>query len=269
MEHQDLTTATVLSALALSAFAGLSTGIGSLMAFFAKKADERLLTLAMGFSAGVMIYVSFAELYPDATHALREVHGEKGGSWLAVASFFGGMLLIAGIDKLIPAPHEFAEENGGPPSDPRARLMRVGIFTAFALALHNFPEGIATFVGALKDPKLGTAVAIAVAIHNIPEGIAVSFPVFYATGSRKRAFWYSFSSGVAEPIGALVAFLLLMPFLSATLFGVLFASVAGIMVFISLDQLLPAAERYGQHHLSIYGLVFGMGVMALSLLLLR
>ncbi len=146
-------------------------------------------------------------------------------------------------------------------------LMRMGIFTAIAVAVHNFPEGLATFIAALQDPSLGIPIAVAIAIHNIPEGIAVSIPIYYATGSRKKAFIYSFLSGLAEPVGAGIGFLILMPFLSETLFGILFASVAGIMVFISLDQLLPAAREYGEHHLSIYGLVGGMMVMALSLLL--
>ncbi|MDO8898827.1 MAG: ZIP family metal transporter, partial [Bacteroidales bacterium] len=141
------------------------------------------------------------------------------------------------------------------------------MFTALAIAIHNFPEGLATFTAALTDPALGVAIAVAIAIHNIPEGIAVSVPIYFATGNRKKAFWLSFSSGLAEPVGALVGFLILMPFLNPMVFGLLFALVAGIMVFISLDELLPAAEEYGEHHLSIYGLVAGMAVMAISLLL--
>jgi len=148
-----------------------------------------------------------------------------------------------------------------------AKLMRMGLFTALAIAIHNFPEGLATFTAALTDPTLGIAIAVAIAIHNIPEGIAVSIPVYYATGSKKKAFWLSFTSGLAEPVGALIGYLILMPFLSPVVFGLLFSGVAGIMVFISLDELLPAAEEYGEHHLSIYGMIAGMAVMALSLLL--
>ncbi|MDV7394088.1 ZIP family metal transporter, partial [Arthrospira platensis SPKY1] len=126
---------------------------------------------------------------------------------------------------------------------------------------------LATFTAALDEPTLGVAIAIAIAIYNIPEGIAVSVPVYYATGSRKKAFWLSFSSGLAEPIGAIFGFLVLMPFMNPVIFGLLFALVAGIMVFISLDELLPAAEAYGEHHMAVYGLVAGMAVMAISLLL--
>jgi len=147
------------------------------------------------------------------------------------------------------------------------KLMKMGSFTALAIAIHNLPEGLATFTAALTDPSLGIAIAVAIAIHNIPEGIAVSIPIYFATADKKKAFWYSFLSGLAEPVGALVGYLILMPFMSPTIFGVLFAGVAGIMVFISIDELLPAAREYGEHHLSIYGLVLGMIVMAVSLLM--
>ena len=148
------------------------------------------------------------------------------------------------------------------------KLMRIGVLTALALAIHNFPEGIATFVAALEDPTLGMTIAVAIAIHNIPEGIAVSMPIFYATGDRKKAFFYSFLSGVVEPIGAIIGYYFLMDYLNNEVLGLLLSAVAGIMVFISLDQLLPAAEEYGEHHLSIYGLVLGMAVMAISLILM-
>ena len=147
------------------------------------------------------------------------------------------------------------------------KLLRMGMFTALAVGIHNFPEGLATFVAALQEPTIAIPIAVAIAIHNIPEGIAVSVPVYYATGSRKKAFLYSFLSGLSEPIGALVGYLILMPIMSDVVFGIIFAGVAGIMVYISLDELLPSAEEYGEHHLSIYGLVAGMVVMALSLLL--
>jgi ZIP family zinc transporter len=191
---------------------------------------------------------------------------------VAVIAFFGGILLIGVIDKLIPAqenPHELKKIEGGEEEQKSGKLMRMGVMTALAIGIHNFPEGLATFTAALSDPKIGIAIAVAVAIHNIPEGIAVSVPVYYATGSKRKAFRLSFLSGIAEPVGALVGYLLLLPIMTDTLMGVLFSFVAGIMVFISLDELLPAAEKYGEHHLSIYGLVSGMALMALSLLLFK
>ena len=143
----------------------------------------------------------------------------------------------------------------------------MGIFTALAISIHNFPEGLATFMSALQDPQIAIAVAIAIAIHNIPEGIAVAMPIYYATGNRKKAFLFSFLSGLTEPIGALIGYLIFLPIMSDLVFGIVFASVAGIMVFISLDELLPASREYGKPYLSMYGLIGGMLIMALSLLL--
>lgn len=272
-------TNTVLFAFGLTLFAGLATGVGSALAFFARRTNTRFLSLALGFSAGVMLYVSFVEIFFKAKTELIASFGEVTGTWVTVGSFFGGILLIGLIDRLVPNyenPHELhsiEEMDHGLDNLPDneahdfGRLRRMGLFTALAIGIHNFPEGLATFTAALTDPNLGIAIAVAVAIHNIPEGIAVSVPIYYATGSRKKAFKLSFLSGLSEPVGALFGYLILMPFFSPAVFGVLFASVAGIMVFISLDELLPAAEEFGEHHLTITGLVAGMAVMALSLLM--
>lgn len=264
-------TTSILFAFGLTLFAGLATGIGSVLAFFAKKTNTKFLAISLGFSAGVMIYVSLIEIFVKAKDELTTALGESMGYWITTAAFFGGILFIAIIDKLIPSvenPHEMRRvEEVDPVEKKKSALKRMGIFTALAIAIHNFPEGLATFTAALSDPGLGIAIAIAIAIHNIPEGIAVSVPIYYGTDSRKKAFWYSFSSGLAEPVGATFGYLILMPFLSPVVFGILFAGVAGIMVFISLDELLPAAQEYGEHHLSIYGLIVGMAVMAFSLLL--
>lgn len=258
-------------AFLLTAIAGLSTGIGSLIAFFAKKTSTRFLSFTLGLSAGVMIYVSLVELFADAKSALSLSHGERLGTIITVLSFFGGMLLIALIDKLLPSdknPHEAKSvECMQHPECAKKRLLRTGLFTALAIGIHNFPEGIATFISALQSPKLAIPIVAAIAIHNIPEGIAVSVPVFYATGSKRKAFLYSFASGLSEPIGALIGYLILMPFMNETVNAIIFAAVAGIMVFISVDELLPSAREYGEHHLSIYGLVSGMAIMAVSLIL--
>ncbi|MGJ9384067.1 zinc transporter ZupT [Salipaludibacillus neizhouensis] len=263
----------VLFALGLTLVAGLATGIGSLLAFFAKRTNTKFLSFTLGFSAGVMIYVSMVEIFFKARESLVGALGEQPGSWATVAGFFGGMIVIAIIDQLIPKqgnPHEVkkVEEMSTRtlPAD-NADLLKMGTFTALAIAIHNFPEGIATFTAALQDPGLGVAIAIAIAIHNIPEGVAISVPIYYATGDKKKAFKLSFLSGLAEPLGAIVAFLILMPFLNDVLFGIIFAGVAGIMIFISLDELLPAAKKYDETHLPIYGLMSGMAVMAISLLL--
>lgn len=274
-------------AFALTMFAGLSTGIGSFLAFFTKKSNTKFLAISLGFSAGVMIYVSMIEIFAKAQATLVTSLGQDKGAWVTVIAFFGGMLLIGIIDKLVPSsenPHELhsvEELNEAHPETghhaeqierrkealKNKKLLRMGIFTALAIAIHNFPEGLATFIAAIQEPEIAIPIAAAIAIHNIPEGVAVSVPIYYATGSKKKAFFYSFLSGLAEPVGALVGYLILMPFMSETLMGVVFALVAGIMVFISLDELLPSAQEYGEHHLSIYGLVAGMVVMAVSLLL--
>jgi len=266
----DFTSQEILFAFLLTLFAGLSTGIGSVLAFFTKRTNVKFLSVALGFSAGVMIYVSLVEIYFKARESLIEALGEQMGSWYTAAAFFGGIALIAIIDKFIPAsqnPHEIKSVEEVDEAERSRKLLRMGMLTALAIAIHNFPEGLATFIAALNDPALGIPIAVAIAIHNIPEGIAVSVPIYFATANKSKAFWLSFSSGLAEPIGALVGYLLLMPYITPATFGILFASVAGIMVFISLDELLPWAEKYGEHHLSIYGLVVGMAVMAISLLL--
>lgn len=261
----------VLFAFALTLFAGLSTGIGSLIAFYSKGDNKKFLSVSLGFSAGVMIYVSMIEIFVKGKMALESVYGAKLGYILTVVAFFAGIFMIGLIDKLIPEeenPHEMRDYGHPHMTPPKKKgLMRTGLFVALAISIHNFPEGLATFIAALQEPHLGIAIAVAIAIHNIPEGISVSVPIYYATGSKKKALLYSFLSGVSEPLGALVGYYLLRSFISEALFGYLFAFVAGIMVFISLDELLPAAREYGEHHLSIYGLVAGMMVMASSLLL--
>jgi zinc transporter, ZIP family len=261
----------ILFAFGLTLLAGLSTGIGSAIALFTNRTNTRFLALSLGFSAGVMIYVSMVELFFEARAILSAELGSRAGAWISVLAFFGGMLVIGLIDRFVPKgsnPHDmYMLEDIGESHIRTRALMRVGVLTALAIAIHNFPEGIATFISALQDPSISIPVAIAIAIHNIPEGIAVSVPVYYATGDRRKAFRYSFLSGLSEPLGALFAYVLLMPFMSDLVMGVMFASVAGIMVFISLDELLPAAREYGEHHLNIYGVIAGMAVMALSLLL--
>lgn len=262
----------VLFAFGLTAFAGLATGIGSALAFFTHHTNKRFLSVALGFSAGVMLYVSFVEIIVKARVALAEAYGEARGEWYTVIAFFCGIALIMLIDMMIPSaenPHELhkVEEMEADQKPEEKRLLRMGMFTALAIAIHNFPEGLATFAAALQNPKLGIAIAVAIAIHNIPEGISVSIPIYFATKSRKKAFWLSFLSGLSEPVGAIVGYTVLRSWFSGSLFGILFAGVAGIMVYVSLDELLPAAREYGTGHLCIVGTIAGMAVMALSLLL--
>lgn len=294
--------------MGLTVFAGMATGIGSLIAFTAGRTNYRFLSIATGFSAGVMLYVSFVEILFKGAESLTKQYGEHWAQWINTASFFAGMLIIGLIDYMIPAaenPHETHSEAETMPlhnalapipdfqkdalkngsihtegshnhSHNNKKLMRMGLFTALAIGIHNFPEGLATFLAAMQDPGLGLVIAVAIALHNIPEGISVSVPIFYATGNRRKAFVYSILSGLAEPVGAVIAYLAIRFFVSydggvvtPQLMGVLFAGVAGIMVYISLDELLPTSRAYGKGHDSILGLVAGMLVMALSLLLMK
>lgn len=261
----SLSTETVIIALLLTLLAGLSTGIGSMLVFFSKTHNTKFLSCALGLSAGVMVYVSFMELMPLSIEGMMKAFGEKLAMTYVLLSFFGGMGLIAVIDFLIPEdenPHEM--HNIKKTRD----LKRTGLMLAFTIGIHNFPEGIATFVSALENVAIALPIVIAIAIHNIPEGIAVSVPIYHSTGSRKKAFWLSFSSGLAEPIGAVFAALFHMPLWSPVVNAVCMAAVAGIMVFISFDELLPGSEEYGHHHYAIGGVVVGMILMAISLLFL-
>jgi ZIP family zinc transporter len=294
-------------ALGLTVFAGMATGIGSGIAFFAKRTNYRFLSVSTGFSAGVMIYVSFVEILIKGQDALIAAYGDNLGAWVNVGAFFAGIAVIGLIDGLIPEaenPHEPHTEEARAalhePTDGQAKLgaaavdqqhgslaaqpedaghddlLRTGLFSALAIWIHNFPEGLATFLAALQDPTVGAAIAVAVALHNIPEGISVSVPVYYATGDRGKAFLYSALSGMSEPVGAAIAYLALRILVGGEggvmppqVMGVLFAGVAGIMVYISLDELLPTSRAYGKGHDSLFGLLAGMAVMALSLLLMR
>ncbi len=254
-------------AFGLSLFAGLATGLGSIIALARRRPGPRFLGASLGLSAGVMIYVSLVELLPQARGLVSGAVGASLAGWVAIGAFFIGVLIVGVIDRLIPSeinPHEPVDSE----AYQRAMLMRTGMMTALALAIHNFPEGFATFMAALTDPQIGFPVAVAVAIHNVPEGVAVAVPVYQATGSRSRALLYSFGSGLAEPAGAVIGYLVLAPFLSDLVTGLTFSVIAGIMVFISVDELLPSAHEFGDHHSAVYGVMAGMAIMGASLLLL-
>lgn len=254
-------------ALTLTIIAGLSTGLGGAIIIFTKKLSNKFLAASLGFSAGVMIFISLVEIFPEAQGSMVALYGEKMGYLYTLLAFFGGMGVIALIDNLVPSgenPHEMntisLESTGN------KNLMRLGVFSAIAIAIHNFPEGMATFVSTMENPQAGISIAIAVAIHNIPEGIAVAIPIYYATNSRGKAIGNSFLSGVAEPVGGLLGYFILAAIFKESFLGIILAAVAGIMVYISLDELLPTAEKYGKHHVAIIGVIAGMAFMGFSLL---
>ena len=257
---------TVIFALSLTVMAGLATGVGSVIALFAKTTNTKFLAGSLGFSAGVMIYVSMIEIFQKSRTYISAVAGDKMGYYLAVASFFAGIIFIGLIDYFVPS----TEGDIGNLSEKDNRsiaLKRMGFMTALAIGIHNFPEGLATFTSSLKDPHLGIAIAAAIAIHNIPEGIATSVPIYYSSGSRKKAFLVSFFSGITEPLGAIIGYLILRPFFNDAVFGVLFGVIAGIMIFISIEELLPMAREYEKSKVTIIGTILGMAIIAVSLLL--
>ncbi len=265
----------ILYAFLITLFAGLSTGIGGLLAFTKMANKKSFLAFSLGLSAGVMLYVSFIEIFPKSFESLSLVYPPSTAYLITTIAFFGGMALIGLIDYLVPNyvnPHTLPDINGSdvevdPEELERSSLLRMGLFTAAAIAIHNFPEGLATFIAATESLTLGVSIGVAIAIHNIPEGIAVAMPIYHATGSKAKAFWYSLLSGLAEPLGAIAGIFLLRAFTGDFFFGILFSAVGGIMVYISLDELLPSAEKYGKHHISIIGLMVGMALMAASLVL--
>ena len=251
-------------ALILTALAGLSTGIGGLIGVATRREPgPRFMTMTLGFAAGVMVMVSFVELLPGGIEVI--------GFGPAHLAFFGGMLTMFLIDALVPHTYIAERHHAGRRrrKGRRQKLLKTGLFTALGLAIHNFPEGMATFAGTLKDVELGMAIAVAIAMHNIPEGLAVSAPIYAATKSRGQAFLWSFLAGLAEPVGAALAAVVLLPFLTDALLGWLLSAVAGVMIFISLDELVPAARAFGEEHLAITGVILGMMVMAASLFILH
>jgi len=249
-------------AFLLTLIAGLSTGIGSAIAFLFKKPNIKYLCFSLGLSTGVMLYVSFIELLPEAMDEIGEI-------W-ALYAFFAGLIIVGIIDVFIPEienPHHYTDPDFKD-EESNKRLMRLGMFTAFAIVIHNFPEGIATFGSALVDIRLGMVIAFAIAIHNIPEGISVSIPIYFATKDKKKAFIYSFLSGFSEPLAAIIGFVFLLSFISVWTLSFLLAFSAGIMVYISVDELLPTAHLYGNGHCVILGFIIGIFIMAVSILML-
>ncbi len=247
----DTSNTQVFYAFLITLWAGLSTGIGSALIFFTKRTNRIFLSVSLGFSAGVMVYVSFVELFRSAETTMTPFYGERLATLYATLAFFAGVALIGIIDRLIPEaenPHELPDQSAV------RNLQNESVQT--------------TTVHQQSLLRTGMVTAIVLAIHNIPEGISVAIPIYHATGNKRKAFFLSLASGLAEPIGGLLGFLLLRPFLTPTVLGCCFAIIAGIMVYISFDELLPAAERFGHHHTALYGLIGGMAFMALSLLLL-
>lgn len=265
----------VYTAFLLTFLAGMATSLGAVVPFFIRRNGKAVLSAVLGFSAGVLIYLSLSGLMGEAREILSSVYGEHKGGLVAAAAFFAGVIIISLADKISGSCHSFhthGHDNGEEHShrhdddhEHNEKLLRAGIFTAITLSIHNLPEGFAVFMSALKEPAMAVPMAIAVAVHNVPVGIAIAMPVYFATRSKTKAFLYTFLTGLTELVGAVLGYAIFSANLSESLFGIVFALAAGIMIFLSFDELLPAAHRQGMPHLPIYGLFVGMAAMAITL----
>lgn len=268
----DMFSTPVLIAFGVTILAALATVIGALVVVNANRSNPRLLAFGLAFAGGAMVYVSLVEILGKSVKSFTEAFGDASGYRWAILSFFVGIALLALIDRLIPNPHAGLDKpdaaDATPPLD-QNKVARVGVLAALAITAHNFPEGLATFFATLDNPVVGAPLAIAIAVHNIPEGVSIAIPVYYATGSKSKAVLAALGSAAAEPVGALVGYVALAPFLSPPVFGAVFGVIAGVMVFLALDELLPAAKRYSTGHETAYGMVTGMALIALSLVLFR
>jgi ZIP family zinc transporter len=259
----------VLTAFAVCAAAAAATVIGSALVINANRSNPRLLAFGLAFSGGAMVYVSLVEIFTKSQSAFVKVYGEKTGYAAATLAFLAGVALLAIMDRLVPNPHHGMDHAATSTDGTDERLKRVGLLAAAAITAHNLPEGLATFFATLDNPVVGAPLALAIAIHNIPEGVSIAVPVYYATGSKKKAVYATVISALAEPLGALLGYLALAPFLTPTVFGTVFGMIAGVMVFLALDELMPEAKRYSKGHEAAYGMFIGMGAMAASLVLFK
>ena len=263
----------IITALIMTLIAGSATGIGGALVLFKKDLSSNTLAGALGLSAGVMIFISLAEMFPEAQAEILSAGHIKYGKAYILAAFFIGMGLITLIDFLVPEYENPHEASGLSLEAQTSAMKKLGVMSALAIGIHNFPEGIATFIGALNDTQMGAGITFAISIHNIPEGIAIAIPIYYATKSKGKALLYATLSGFSEVIGALLCMAITHIFgIELTDGGIVFplvmAAVAGIMIYISLDELLPTAEKYGKHHIAIAGVVGGMAIMGISLLII-
>lgn len=265
----------VLKSFMLTLFVGLTMGFGSLFSFLIKDENKKFLSFSLSFSAGIMLYISFMEILPEGIHLIEESIPGTSGHIIALASFFGGMIFTAFLEKFVHSigghhHHDIDELHAhGEKSEEdidKGHLEKLGLMTAVSIAIHNLPEGLAIFTAGIKDITIAIPLAVAVILHNIPLSIAISVPIYYSTKSKKKAFLYSALVGLCQPIGAIVGYLIFSNFFSDMLFGILFAIISGIMIFVSLDELLPTSQQYEDHHYSVYGTILGMFVMAVSLM---
>ena len=270
MDMMEVTTEQVLTAFAVTAAAGLATAIGGLLVLFTKGPSPRLLAFGLAFAGGAMVYVSLSEILNKSILSFSAAYDARTAFAFATLAFIAGVVATAVLDHAVENPHQSLDPQGGEyVAMPQHQVRRIGLMAAIAITVHNLPEGLATFFATLDNAHVGLGLAAAIAIHNIPEGISIAVPIYVATNNRLYALLACVGSGLAEPLGALIGYTVLAPYLSDAVFGAVFGAIAGIMVFLALDELLPAAKRYARGHETVYGLVLGMAVMAASLVLFK
>ncbi len=253
----------LIFAFSLTVFSALCAVIGGIFGVTYKQNNtNKFLSLALGFSSGIMLYLSFIEILGEGRELLTGSQGQMKGEVYVLLSFFGGMFVVALLDKLLPE-NESCEIGDG-----QSCLLQTGIISAIAVGIHNVPEGFAIFASGLESMKIGIATAVALGIHNLAIGMAISIPIYLATKNKKKAIAFTSVSALLSPIGAILGYVLFGKFINDTLFGIILSAVAGIMIYISLDEVLPTAEKYGEHHHVIYGIIGGMAVIALTILVL-
>ena len=261
----------VLIAGLVTVLAASATMLGALSMVGAKESNPRLLAFGLSFAGGAMIYISLVEIFVKSQISFGDIYPVKQAYSMATLAFFAGVMLLVILDRVLPNPHaELAgEHNSHDHETQRIQLGKVGLMATLAITAHNLPEGMATFFSTLNSPSVGISLAIAIAIHNIPEGLSIAIPIYYATGSKKKAVLATFASAIAEPIGAFLGYVILAPFIGPAVYGSVFGVIAGAMVYLALDELLPAAKRYAQGHETVYGIVSGMVIIALSLVMFK
>ena len=254
----------MLFALTLTTLAGLSTGLGGLVVLLFKRPRARMMAFSMGFAGGVMLTVSLSDMLPHTVEAYSDTMGRFPAALASASLCVMGMLIALLLERCIPDEKELAARpdghaaRGTPAINPGA--LRSAMVTTAAIVLHNLPEGILTLFTSYASPTLG-------ALHNIPEGIAISVPVYYATNSRVRGALYALLSGLAEPAGALLAFFLLRSFISPLFLNGLIATIAGIMIYVSISELIPEGFSYGRRGYTVGGLVAGILAMSVGIYL--
>ena len=236
----------------LTFLAGFSTMIGTIPIFL-KRQSEKILISSLGFAAGVMITISVTDLLPNAFSSLQDSYLFFPTFLIVAICFCIGVIFSFTVDHYLP---QEKVEYG--------RLYQVGIISCLAIIMHNIPEGIITYLTSEANLHLGITLTLAIALHNIPEGISISVPIYYSTGSRKKALFYTFISGISEPFGAFLAFIFLAPFVNSFVMGLLYAFIAGIMVHISVYELLPEAHSYQKYEIVILSFLLGCGFMLLG-----